>query len=294
MHVLRSLLLVAASDTEALAVAGRGRPDAIVIDLEEGAPPEAVDVARAAANAAAERLAGGGSSVWIRIHSTETLQARADIQATLSQHVAGFVVPHVRSQNQMRYVDALLRDAERQREIKEGTTQVVAIIESAEGLLNAREIARAGARLAALALDGEDFCADMGVARTREGHELQYARGHIAVCARAANLLAIDTPYPFVRETQGFLTEVTAGRALGLHGKFALSAEQVTLVNAVFRPAAEEVAYARRLVEAHAAAEADGVAHLDGRLIDSPRARRARQIVELVTAIEARESQAAI
>jgi citrate lyase subunit beta/citryl-CoA lyase len=79
-----------------------------------------------------------------------------------------------------------------------------------------------------------------------------------------------------------------------MHGKVAVSESQVTAINAVFSPTADEIAYARRLVEAHAAAGEDAVAHIDGRIIDAPAVRRARRLVELATAIEAKEQQAAI
>lgn len=295
MDLLRSLLLVPALDPAAVAAAGRSHTDAVVIDLEDGVPLDRLDAARGAARAAAAELRAEHRQVWVRVHPTGSLEAKADIRATLCEQVSGYVLPHAQSANHVRYTSALLRDAETDTGLKEGTLRLIATIASAEGLLAAREIARASGRLAAVALDGAGFCADMGVERTREGHELQYARSHLAVCARAAGLLALDTPYPFTRETQGLLAETAAARSLGLHGKFVLSPEQAVTVNAVFRPSAEEVAYARRLVAAHEEVkEEEAPAHLDGRIIDAPRARRAQRLVELATAIEAKEQQAAI
>lgn len=295
MDLLRSLLLIPARDAEARAAARRSHADALVLDLEEGVPPAAADAARAAAHAAATELRSDHRQVWVRVHPTGTLQAKADIRATICEQVSGYVLPHAQSANHVRYLSGLLRDAEASAGMQEGTLRLIALIESAEGLLAAQEIARASGRLAALALDGAGFCADMGTERTPLGHELQYARGHIAVCARAAGLLALDAPYPYTRETQGLLTDTAAARALGMHGKLVLTAEQAVAVNAVFRPSADEVAYARRLVEAHKVVEAEeGVAHIDGRIIDAPRARRAQRLVELATAIEAKERQAAI
>jgi citrate lyase subunit beta / citryl-CoA lyase len=133
------------------------------------------------------------------------------------------------------------------------------------------------------------------VSRTREGHELQYARSHLAVCARAAGVPAIDTPFPFPLETQAMLAETAGARALGLHGKFAVAAQQVTAINSVFSPTGDELAYARRLLAAQeAVAEEEAIAHIDGRIIDAPSVRRAKRLVELATAIESKEQQAAI
>ncbi len=174
--------------------------------------------------------------------------------------------------------------------------RLIAMIASAEGVLNARESARASTRVVALGLDGSGYCADMGVTMTHEGHELQYARSHLAVCARAASVLALDTAYPFVREQQSLLANISQARAMGMHGTFVLTDGQAVAANAVFRPATEEIAYARRLQRAHDEARERGedIAHVDGRVIDAPRALRARQLLELATAIEAKEQQAAI
>lgn len=292
MDVLRSLLLLPALDT----AAAFGHADAIVIDLEEGLPPASLEAARAAASSTAAALRADHRQVWVRIHPTGTLRAKADIRATAGDAISGYVLPNALSANHIRYVSGLLRDAEEDAGLKQGTLRLIALIESAAGLLATREMSRASGRLVALALDGVDFCADMGVERTREGHELQYARSHIAVCARAAGLLALDTPFPFTREMQGLLADTAAARAVGMHGKFIVAAEQAPLVNAIFRPSADEVAYARRLHAAHedAIARGDELAHLDGRVIDAPRARRARRLIDLATAIEAKEGQAAV
>jgi citrate lyase subunit beta / citryl-CoA lyase len=295
MDLLRSLLLVSVRDTDALAAARRTNADAVILDLPGSGTPSDAEQIRAAAHEAAAPLHEAGQRVWVRVHPTGALLAKADIRATLSEHVTGYLLPHAQSQNHVRYTEGLLRDAEAAAGLKEGTARLIAVIESAEGLLNAREIARSTPRLAALALDGAGFCADMGVSRTREGHELQYARSHLAVCARAAGLPAIDTPFPFSLETQMLLSETVSARALGLHGKFAVTPQQVTAINAVFSPTGDEVAYARRLLAAHeAVAEEEAVAHIDGRLIDAPTVRRAKRLVDLATAIEAKEQQAAI
>lgn len=294
VELLRSLLLVSALDRGGLEAAGASHADAIVLDLAGVAPWQAEE-ARAAARAAIAEL-HPRHRLWVRVHHTSTLLTKTDIRATACSQVAGYVLPHTLSANHVRYVEALLRDAEVEAGLEEGSLRLIATVESAEGLLNARDVARATPRLVALALDGTGFCADMGVEPSRDGHELLYARSHLAVCARGANLLAIDGAYPFLRESQGLLAHASQARQLGLHGKLVLTPEQAAIVNAVFRPTAEEVAYARRLHAAHEEARQRGeeFAHLDGRIIDAPRARRAQRILELASAIEAREQQAAI
>lgn len=294
VELLRSLLLISALDRGGLEAARVSHADAIVLDLE-GVASQRAEEARAAVRAAIAAL-HPRHRLWVRVHRTSTLLTKTDIRATAGSEVAGYVLPHALSANHVRYVEALLRDAEADAGLEEGHLRLIASVESAEGLLNAREIARATPRLVALVLDGAGFCADLGVEQSRDGHELQYARSHLAVCARAAGVLAIDGAYPFLREAQGLLAHVTQARQLGLHGKVVLTSEQAAIVNAVFRPTAEEIAYARRLHAAHEEARQRGeaFAHVDGRVIDAPRARRAQRLLDLASAIEAREQQAAI
>jgi citrate lyase subunit beta/citryl-CoA lyase len=296
MDLLRSLLLIPARDTSARKAARESHADALVLDLADGTSPSEAEATRAAAREATAELRADGRPLWIRAHPTSTLLTKTDVRATLSDAVTGYVLPDALSANHVRYFEALLRDAEAAAGLKSGTVRVIAVIESAEGLLNAREIARATARLAALALDGAGYCADLGIENGRDGHAMQHPRGHVAVCARAANVLALDTPYLNPRETQGLLADATMARSLGMHGKFLIKPDQAVTVNAVFRPSAEEVAYARRLDAAHREAieRGDEFGHIDGRIIDASRARRARRLVELATAIEAREAQAAV
>lgn len=296
MDLLRSLLMVPARDTALLAAASRTSADAIVLDLEDGTPPAEAAEARKAAHWAAAELRSAHRQVWVRVHGTGTLLVKADIEATICEDVRGYILPHTQSANHVRYTEALLRDAERAAGIKEGASGLIALIGSAEGLLNAREIAGASPRMVALGLDGTSLSADMGVDAFRDVHVYLYPRGHIAVCARAANVLGLDTPYFLARETQGLLSDATLARGLGLHGKFVIAPEQASVVNAVFRPSGDEVAYARRLAAEHQEAVERGDDHvfIDGRIIDAPRARRAERLIELASAIESKEQQAAV
>lgn len=296
MDLMRSMLFVPATREEMIAGALTRGADAIILDLEASVAPAEKDRARVAAKAAIPSLRSEHTSLWVRINQSQELLAKPDLRAVVQEGLTGVVLPRAVSANHIRYIEALLRDAERANGVEEGTTKLIALIESAAGLLGCNEIARASKRLAALAFGGEDYCEDLGVERTISGHELQYPRSHIAVCARAAGLLAIDTVFDNFRDDAGLRADTEASRSLGFHGKLVIHPAQVALVNAIFRPTAESVEYARRVVEAHAAAIERGEAAvaLDGRMVDRPVASRAQRILDLATAIEAREAQSTI
>lgn len=296
MDLLRSLLLVPAVQEAMLARALEHHADAVVIDLEGSVPPAEKERARELAREAVGRLTNEHTQVWVRINPSQELLAKPDLRAVVSPALTGVLLPRAVSQNHVRYIEALLRDAEAMNGVEAGKTKLIAVIESAAALLACAEIARSSPRLVALAFDGEDYCLDLGVERTREGHELQYPRSHIAVCARAAGLLAIDTSYHDFRDDVGLRADTEAARAVGFHGKLVIHPAQVPTVNAIFRPTPEAVEYARRIVAAHEAAveRGESAAHIDGRVVDRPAAMRARSLIELATAIEARESQSGI
>jgi citrate lyase subunit beta/citryl-CoA lyase len=113
----------------------------------------------------------------------------------------------------------------------------------------------------------------------------------MVVCARVADILALDTPFVDFRDEEGLVRESEWVRSLGFKGKYLIHPSQIGPVNRVFRPSEEEVAYARRVVEAfeEAVARGHGAVQVDGRMVDAPVAKRARSLIELAEAIEARE-----
>ena len=296
MDLLRSLLFVPAVQGEMLARALERGADAIIIDLEDSVPPAEKERARGLAREALARLKNEHTQIWVRINPSQQMLAKPDLRAVVSPDLTGVVLPKATSQNHIRYVEALLRDAEQANGVKEGETKLIAMIESAAALLACAEITKASPRLVALAFGGEDYCLDLGVERTRGGHELQYPRSHIAVCARAAGVLAIDTIFDDFRDEAALRADTESARSVGFHGKLVIHPAQVPIVNGLFRATPESIEYARRVVEAHeeALARGEGAVQIDGRMVDRPVASRARRLIELATAIEAREAQSAI
>jgi citrate lyase subunit beta/citryl-CoA lyase len=123
----------------------------------------------------------------------------------------------------------------------------------------------------------------MGVARTREGEEIRYARSHVAVACRAAGIVAIDTPDPDYTDEAHLEREMLAARGLGYRGKLVIHPMQVTIANRVFCPSEMEVAEAKAIVKAF---EREGLAQgraaiaLDGKMVDTPIYWRAKRLLE--------------
>ena len=192
----------------------------------------------------------------------------------------------------MRDVDVLLREQELAHDVKAGTIELTVAIESARALLRCEEISLASTRLVALMLGGEDFTFDLGVARTREGRELEHARSVIATCARAANLVALDTPWADIEDIDGLAAEAERAKALGFAGKYVIHPSHLEPVHRVFSPSELDIAAARALVTAWERAQQQGLGavQLEGRMVDRPIAERARRLIEQAEAIAKQSS----
>ncbi|HXF50314.1 MAG TPA: CoA ester lyase [Dehalococcoidia bacterium] len=285
MFLLRSLMFVPGNREDMLEKAASVPADAIVIDLEDAVPPAEKPRARATAAAAIGALAAAGRAVHVRVNGLRTGLTRDDLAAVVRPGLAAVHLPKVEAAQDLRDLDVLLREQELAREIRPGTIRSVALIETARGVVRCEDICRASDRLVALALGAEDLSRDLGVPRPAAepgAHDaLSFARATLVYTARAYRLLAVDTPYPQVRDQAGLVREATLARALGMNGKYAIHPAQVEPLNRVFSPSREEVDEARRIIAAYeeAAAKGLGAVSVDGRMVDEPIVRAARELV---------------
>ncbi|OGO49821.1 MAG: hypothetical protein A2148_07510 [Chloroflexi bacterium RBG_16_68_14] len=267
--------------------AGRFPADVLCLDLEESVLPDEKPSARGLVRDAVGRLAGEGRTVHVRVNSIGSGETRLDLAAAVRPGLAGVLLAKTESAQDVRQIDVLLREQELARDIKPGTIELVVAIESAQALLRCQEMGRASTRLVALMLGGEDFSFDMGVARTREGRELEYARYVIATCARASGLVALDTPWADIQDIEGLVADAQRAKAVGFGGKYVIHPSHLEPVHRVFSPGEEEVASARRLLAAweEALARGEGAVQFEGRMVDRPIAERARRVIEQAEAM---------
>jgi citrate lyase subunit beta/citryl-CoA lyase len=291
LHLYRSLIFVPGIRENMIEKARGFAADVIVLDLEDSVPPAEKEQARQIVRRAIPTLAALGHTVHVRVNPVGSGLARDDLAAVVCPELSGICLPKVDSAQDIRDIDVLIREQEMERGVKPGTLALIPAIESARGVLRCEEICRASTRLTAITLGADDYTADLGVHRTREGRELDYARQVMTVCARATDILALDTPFADFRDEEGLMRESEWVRSLGFKGKYLIHPSQIGPVNRVFRPSEEEVAYACRVVEAfeEAVARGHGAVQVDGRMVDPPVAKRATALIELAEAIEGRE-----
>ncbi len=273
---LRSVLFTPATRPDRVAKLAETGADLGVIDLEDAVAPSAKASARADAVAGCEALARVAPHVRVvvRVNAPRTDHFAPDVAEALSPHVSGVVVPKVDSADDLRLVRSALADAGR------ADLDVVAGIESAAGVLRLDEILATGVA-AAVYFGAEDYIADLAGERTAAGHEVLYARSHVALVARVHGVRAVDQIVPAYTDDEHFRQDAAQGRAIGYAGKMCIHPRQVPLATAAFSPRPDQVDRAERLVAAYEAAMADGVGVVtfDGQMVDQPMLRHARALL---------------
>jgi citrate lyase subunit beta/citryl-CoA lyase len=246
--------------------------DVVVFDLEDAVAPAGKAAAREHVNDVLREI-DPGCEVCVRVNPTVVAD---DLDAILdgSPRVDSVMLPKARNAGKVDTLAHLLDD-------RGADLPVLALVESAAGVLNAAEVAAADA-VEAVLFGAEDLAADVGATRTAEGTEVLYARQRIATAAAAAGVDAIDTLYTDFEDTEGLRTDTERGIRMGYDGKMAIHPRQVGVVNDAFTPDAGRIAWAERVLEAReaAAAEGRGVFEVDGEMIDAPLVARAERVIE--------------
>ena len=261
-RIARSYLFVPANRPERIAKAQQAGADAVIVDLEDAVAPADKQTAR---DALASYLVAA-QPVLVRINGADTSWFADDLKLCASAGVSGVLLPKAEE------VQAL---AEIARVVGAGKA-IVPIIETARGFDNARTLAGAG-HAQRLAFGSIDFQVDLGI--DGEGEELLYFRSQLVLVSRLAGLMPpIDGVTVAIEEADTLRTETLRGRLLGFGAKLCIHPKQVPVVNGCFVPTADEIAWARRVVEAAAGSRGSAVA-VDGKMVDVPVIRKAEQIL---------------
>jgi citrate lyase subunit beta / citryl-CoA lyase len=275
----RSCLSVPGSSESMIRKALQSAAHEVVIDLEDAVAPDHKPGAR---DTVVRLLsAGGHGEKWIsvRVNAAGTPWSHEDLTAlgSLPHLPHSVVLPKVESAGDVAYADRLLAGAGHGRTAP--PIRIQALIESAAGLQNLGEIARASDRLEALILGYADLGADLG--RSPGSDFWGPARDHLLWAARAQGLLAIDGPWLDVADDTAFQQAVAEANGTGFDAKWVIHPRQIDTVNRIFQPTEEDISWALRVVDALDQAERTGVGavQLDGAMLDAAVALRARRVL---------------
>lgn len=274
---IRSALFVPAGREDFLTRAADRGADAVILDLEDGVDLSRKEEARRSVARALETVDFGEREVMVRLNGPGSAFFPADLEAlrAFPRFPDTLMLPKVDSPAHLAEVsDALDRHG-----IACG---LIPCVESAAGVLAAPEIARASGRNTGLMFGGFDFSADIGAAPHWEAQ--LHARSRVVLAAAAARIEPIDSPYDDYHDPDTLAELSRRARRLGFTGKCAIHPAQLDVINQAFSPTPEEVAHARRVVEA-ARAQGSGAIAVDGKMVDMAVVRIAQRTVALAERI---------
>lgn len=277
---LRSVLYMPASNARALEKARELDVDAVIFDLEDSVAPEAKPEARAQAVRAVAEGGYGRRQIAIRTNGLATPWGAADLEAAVAAAPDAILIPKVGHPDDLATPQAAIAKA--------GTSsRLWAMIETPAAFGNLHAIASAvrdtAPALSVFVIGTNDLVKDMRM-RVHPGRANLVAMLVACVAAgRAHGLQVIDGVCNALDDHPGFEAECGQGRDLGMDGKSLIHPRQVAPCNAAFTPSAEEVAWARRLVDLFDRAENRNanVLRVDGQMVERLHAEAARQILPL-------------
>lgn len=284
----RSVLYMPGSKSRALEKARSLPADSLILDLEDAVTPSEKNVAR---KQVCDAVRAGGFApreVIIRINGLDTPWGDADLADAAACGPDAVLIPKVEKASMIRDVEARLVSA------AAGAVAIWAMMETPLGVLNAAEIAAASPRLSCLVMGTNDLVKELSAKHTPQREPVMTSLGLCILAARAHGLAIVDGVYNAYKDEQGLERSCEQGLAMGFDGKTLIHPAQLGVTNRVFAPSQEDLETARKHVDAFAEAEAagQGVAVVDGQIVENLHVVTAKALIARAEAISALEGTA--
>ncbi|HJC48477.1 MAG TPA: HpcH/HpaI aldolase/citrate lyase family protein [Candidatus Lachnoclostridium pullistercoris] len=245
-------------------------PDSIMLDLEDAVAENQKDAARYSLYHALQEIDYRGVERVVRINGLDTPHWREDIRVCVAGGADTIRIAKTECAQDVHTVEEAVLAAEREFGRPEGSTLLMAALESCRGVLNALEICESSERLIGIALSGGDYTKDLQTSITGTGVELMGARQHMIMAARAAGVQCWDTVFTNLDDMEGFRKETEMIKLMGFDGKSLVNPRQIRIVHEVFTPTEKDIIFAEKVVREidDKKAKGIGVFTVDGKMID--------------------------
>ncbi len=261
--------------------------DSLVLDLEDAVTPENKDSARDIVTRWLKDVDFGRQERMVRMNPLDTPWGVRDLEVTMQGRPDSYLVPKVRSKDDLLQIDTIISRMEREYGHPPGEVKLVVLAtETPQGLLNIRDFGSCP-RVDSLSWGAEDLSASIGARRNRDEHGqflevFRYARIMTLLAATAANVQPLDTVFVDIKDTEGLRRDCLEGAWMGFTGKITIHPSQIEVVNEIFTPSAEEIAESKELLDAFAENQKAGrmAFSFKGQMVDVPHLTRARTILE--------------
>lgn len=273
---LKSLLFVPGDSEKKLAKAESTGADALLLDLEDAVSQDRLPVARGLVLEYLKSHDRQHQQVWVRINPLNTPLALPDLVAVMAGQPDGIVLPKPLNASDVLQLDHFLSALEQREGIKVGHTRILPVAtEVAGALFSLNTYAGCSARLVGLTWGAEDLATSVGASTNKKDNgefddTFLLARSLCLLAAAHAGVQAIDTLSVDFRNPESLQADVQRARRQGFSGKLAIHPDQVPIINQGFKPSAQEIQHAQRIVDAFAQAQGAGAVQLDGKMIDKP------------------------
>jgi len=274
-RLLRSLLFVPGNNSRFLEKAKSLQADVVCFDLEDSVPLGEKKSARNLIKNALKNRSEYNSEIYVRTNSPASGMIPDDLLEVIQKGVDGIVIPKVNTASEIKKIEKTMLGLEKKRKLK--PIELMASIESTEGVVNAYSIASCSKRISALVFGVFDLLNDLGIEYTKKPEGAVYSRTKIPVDARAAGKYAIDAIWQDLDDITGLEQDSLVAKNLGYAGKSIIHPNQVDVVHKVFYPTSAEIEWAKKVMNAYDLAKKNkrGATTVDGKMIDEVHYKRA-------------------
>jgi citrate lyase subunit beta/citryl-CoA lyase len=295
------MLFVPANSWRMITTAATEGGDGVILDLEDACPIAEKETGRIFARDSIPMLKEKGMDVFVRVNSFETGLTEKDIDYVVVKDLDGIMLPKTESKEDILRLDQLLKVEEERKRLALNSVAILPLLESPKGISAVSEIISGSQRVMGVSFGAGDYSREIGAGMgvtslSAEEFSLMasHPRSTIALAARAAGVLAIDSPFfGLVIDIDGLVNEARKVKLMGFTGKLLVHPRHVDPVNQVFSPSKEEIDFARRVIKAYEEAKAKGLGatSLGGRMIDYGSYRRALNLISIAEKISEREKR---
>ena len=262
------------------------KADSIMLDLEDAVAENQKDAARFSLFHALKEIDYRGAERVVRINGLDTDLWKEDVRVSVAGGCDCIRIPKTETAEMVKAVEAEVIKAEKEFERPEGSTLIMAALESARGVLNALEVCESSERMMGIALSGGDYTKDLQTKITGTGVELMGARQLMIIAARAAGVQCFDTVFTNLNDMEAFRREVEIIHMMGFDGKSIINPRQISIVHEIFTPTQKDIIFAEKVVREIDSKKAVGIGvfTVDGKMIDIAFYDGAKRTIELAKA----------
>ena len=283
MNPIRTMLFVPGSKPKWFDNIPTYHSDTIILDLEDSVPVNLKSEARNHVAQAIVPLTKKGQRIYVRINKGPYGFDIQDLEAIIQPELEGIVLPKINGPEDVDTLTSLVSEMEYRKNIPMGSTSFIATLETARSIYFAYDIAMKNRviGLAGISPKNGDVARSIGYQWTSEGLERLYIRSHVVLAARAAGVIPIGGLWQDIHNPDGLREAATFNRQLGFSGEMIIHPSHVSIVQEVYTPSKEEIAYYQGMIEAFESAVQDGAGAVlyEGEHIDYAHVNTAKQML---------------